>query len=169
VDVLISLLLLDAFPSYLSRKQGRTPLARPEILGRDQLWCEIKYGVLLFWYETRHSRPELSFDITTSLECMPGLARASSTEVANAITIKERNGTWQMQMDYTSLNKVYAKDMYPFLKIEKELESLMGYQYKCFLCLPKEHSQVRMLENDEEKTAFHTDKEYTVSPTCQRD
>ncbi|GKB75110.1 reverse transcriptase domain-containing protein, partial [Tanacetum coccineum] len=78
--------------------------------------------------------------------------------VANAIPIKQRNGTWQMQMDYTSLNKVYAKDIYPFPEIEEELESLMGYQYKCFLRLSKEHSQVRMSKNDEEKTCFHTEE-----------
>ncbi|GKA31675.1 reverse transcriptase domain-containing protein [Tanacetum coccineum] len=79
--------------------------------------------------------------------------------VANAIPIKRRNGTWQIQMDYTSLNKVCAKDMHPFSKMEEELGSLMGYQYKCFLRLLKEHSQVRMLESDEEKTRFHTEGE----------
>ncbi|GJT15744.1 reverse transcriptase domain-containing protein [Tanacetum coccineum] len=63
-----------------------------------------------------------------------------------------------MQMDYTSLNKVCAKDIYPFPEIEEELESLMGYQYKCFLRLSKEHSQVRMSKNDEEKTCFHTEE-----------
>nr|GEY14906.1 reverse transcriptase domain-containing protein [Tanacetum cinerariifolium] len=63
-----------------------------------------------------------------------------------------------MQMDNSSLNKVCEKDMYPFLKVEGELGSLMGYQYKCFLRLPKEYSQVRMSENDEEKTGFHTEE-----------
>ncbi|GJZ27801.1 reverse transcriptase domain-containing protein [Tanacetum coccineum] len=76
--------------------------------------------------------------------------------VANVIPIKQRNGTWQVQMDYTSLNKICTKDMYPFPEIEEELESLMGYQYKCFLRLPKEHSQVRMSKNDKEKIGFHT-------------
>ncbi|GKB54125.1 reverse transcriptase domain-containing protein, partial [Tanacetum coccineum] len=64
--------------------------------------------------------------------------------------------TVMIQMDYTSLNKVCAKAMYPFSKMEEELGSLMGYQYKCFLRLLKEHSQVRMSESDEEKTRFHT-------------
>ncbi|GKB64138.1 hypothetical protein Tco_0920324 [Tanacetum coccineum] len=67
--------------------------------------------------------------------------------------------TWEEDtMDYTNLNKVCAKDMYPFPKAEDELGSLMGYKYKCFLWLPKEHSQVRMSERDKEKTRFHTEK-----------
>ncbi|GKB41007.1 hypothetical protein Tco_0885949 [Tanacetum coccineum] len=69
--------------------------------------------------------------------------------------------TWEedtMQMDNISLNKVCTKDMYPFPKTEEELGSLMGYKYKCFSRLPKEHSQVRMSEIDEEKIGFHTEE-----------
>ncbi|GKB06063.1 hypothetical protein Tco_0834296 [Tanacetum coccineum] len=61
-------------------------------------------------------------------------------------------------MDYSSLNKVCAKDMYPFLEVEEKLGSFIGYQYKCFLRLPKEDSQVRISENDKEKTGFHTEE-----------
>ncbi|GJW90621.1 hypothetical protein Tco_0168174 [Tanacetum coccineum] len=43
-------------------------------------------------------------------------------------------------------------DMYPFSEIEEKLESLIEYQYKCFLRLHKEDSQVQMSENDKEKT-----------------
>nr|GEY79264.1 hypothetical protein [Tanacetum cinerariifolium] len=78
--------------------------------------------------------------------------------LANAVPIKQRNGTWQMQMDYTSLNKVCAKDMYPFSKMEEEIGSLIGYKYKCFLQLPKEHRQVQMLEIGVEKTRFHIEE-----------
>nr|GEU81150.1 reverse transcriptase domain-containing protein [Tanacetum cinerariifolium] len=41
-------------------------------------------------------------------------------------------------------------------KERKELSSLMGYPYKCFLLLSKEYNQIRMAEDDEEKTGFHT-------------
>ncbi|GJY02047.1 hypothetical protein Tco_0360199 [Tanacetum coccineum] len=72
--------------------------------------------------------------------------------ITNVILIKMASGTWQVQVDYSSLNRVCAKDMYPFLDIEEELASLMGYPYKCFLRLPKKNSQIRMVEDDEEKT-----------------
>ncbi|GJZ62915.1 hypothetical protein Tco_0619336 [Tanacetum coccineum] len=72
--------------------------------------------------------------------------------VANTIHVKLANGTWKVQVDYSSLNKVCAKDMYPFPDEGEELASLMEYPYKCFLRLPKEYSQIRMAENEEEKT-----------------
>ncbi|GKF74433.1 hypothetical protein Tco_0220765, partial [Tanacetum coccineum] len=76
--------------------------------------------------------------------------------VANTIHVKLANGIWKVQVDYSSLNKVCAKDMYPFLEEGEELASVMEYPYKCFLRLLKENSQIRMAENDEEKTRFHT-------------
>ncbi|GJT27483.1 reverse transcriptase domain-containing protein [Tanacetum coccineum] len=54
--------------------------------------------------------------------------------------------------------RVCAKDMYPFSEEGEELASLMGYPYKCFLRIPKEYSQIRMAEDDEEKTGFHTEE-----------
>ncbi|GJR43152.1 reverse transcriptase domain-containing protein [Tanacetum coccineum] len=53
--------------------------------------------------------------------------------ITNAIPIKLANGTWKLQMDYSSLNKACSKDMYPFPEEGEELASLMGYPYKCFL------------------------------------
>ncbi|GKA70169.1 hypothetical protein Tco_0776233 [Tanacetum coccineum] len=53
--------------------------------------------------------------------------------VANAIPIRLESGAWKVQVDYSSLNKVCAKDMYPFPEEGKGLASLMEYQYKCFL------------------------------------
>ncbi|GJS47333.1 hypothetical protein Tco_0597454 [Tanacetum coccineum] len=77
--------------------------------------------------------------------------------ITNAIPIKLANGTWKVQMDYSSLNKSCFKDMYPFPEEGEELASLMGYPYKCFLRLAKEYIQIRMAEDDEEKTGFHTE------------
>ncbi|GKF02840.1 hypothetical protein Tco_0029763, partial [Tanacetum coccineum] len=71
--------------------------------------------------------------------------------VANTIPVKLANGTWKVQVDYSSLNKVCAKDMYPFPEEGEELASIMGYPYKCFLRLLKEYNQIRMAEDDEEK------------------
>ncbi|GKD85237.1 hypothetical protein Tco_1356391 [Tanacetum coccineum] len=78
--------------------------------------------------------------------------------IANTIPIKLASKTWKVQIDYSSLNKVCAKDMYPLPEVGEELASLMGYPYKCFLRLPKEYSQIRMAEGDEEKTGFHTEE-----------
>ncbi|GJZ90960.1 hypothetical protein Tco_0662887 [Tanacetum coccineum] len=71
--------------------------------------------------------------------------------IANTIPIKLASGTWKVQVDYSSLNKVYARDIYPLPEEGEGLASLMGYPYKCFLRLSKEYSQIRMPEGDEEK------------------
>ncbi|GJS33942.1 hypothetical protein Tco_0532324 [Tanacetum coccineum] len=73
-------------------------------------------------------------------------------------TCKLANGTWKVKVDYSSINKVCAKDMYPFLKEGEGLASIMGYPYKCFLRLLKDYSQIRMTEDDEEKTGIHTEE-----------
>ncbi|GJU89770.1 reverse transcriptase domain-containing protein [Tanacetum coccineum] len=62
------------------------------------------------------------------------------------------------KMDYSGLNKACAKDMYPLPEEGEELASLMGYPYKCFLQLPKEYNQIKMAEEDEEKTGFHMEE-----------
>ncbi|GKB23408.1 hypothetical protein Tco_0862809 [Tanacetum coccineum] len=80
--------------------------------------------------------------------------------ITSAIPIKRANGTWKVQMDYSSLNKACPKDMYPFSEEGEELASIRGYPYKCFLRLSKEYSQIRMAEDDEEKTWFHTEGVY---------
>ncbi|GJW37534.1 hypothetical protein Tco_0060454 [Tanacetum coccineum] len=64
----------------------------------------------------------------------------------------------EVQVDYSSLNKASAKDMYPLPEEGEGLASLMGYPYKCFLRLPKEYNQIRMAEDDEEKTESHTEE-----------
>ncbi|GKA98758.1 hypothetical protein Tco_0826695, partial [Tanacetum coccineum] len=42
--------------------------------------------------------------------------------------------------------------MYPFPEEGEELASLMGYPYKCFIRILKAYSQIRMAEDDKEKT-----------------
>nr|GEW32718.1 hypothetical protein [Tanacetum cinerariifolium] len=78
--------------------------------------------------------------------------------VTNTIPVKLVNGTWKVQVDYSSINKVYAKDIYPFPDEGGGLTSIMGYPYRCFLQLPKEYSQIKMTEDDEEKTGFYREK-----------
>nr|GEW14568.1 hypothetical protein [Tanacetum cinerariifolium] len=52
--------------------------------------------------------------------------------VTNVIPIKQRDDNWKMHIDFASLNKVYPKDMYPFLEVKEKLRSLIGHRYKCF-------------------------------------
>nr|GEY81321.1 hypothetical protein [Tanacetum cinerariifolium] len=47
--------------------------------------------------------------------------------VWHPVPVKLENRAWKVQVDYSSLNKVYAKDIYPFTKEKEELASIMGY------------------------------------------
>ncbi|GKC00248.1 reverse transcriptase domain-containing protein [Tanacetum coccineum] len=49
------------------------------------------------------------------------------------------------------------------IKLVNELALLMGYRYRCFLRLPKDNSQIRMTEDDEEKTGFYTEEGLVAS------
>ncbi|GJU07443.1 reverse transcriptase domain-containing protein [Tanacetum coccineum] len=77
--------------------------------------------------------------------------------VANPVIVRKNDGTWRMCIDFTNLNKACPKDSYPLPKIDQKIESLEFLEFKCFLDAYKGYHQIRMAEEDEEKTAFHTE------------
>ncbi|GJW05677.1 reverse transcriptase domain-containing protein [Tanacetum coccineum] len=56
------------------------------------------------------------------------------------------------------LNKACLKDLYLLSEIDWKIESLMGFQYKCFLDAYKGYHQIQMTKKDKENTAFHTEE-----------
>ncbi|GJT50707.1 reverse transcriptase domain-containing protein [Tanacetum coccineum] len=78
------------------------------------------------------------------------------TWVANPVLVKKVDGSWRMYIDFKDLNKACLKDLYPLPEIDWKIESLMGFQYKCFLDAYKGYHQIQMTKKDEEKTAFYT-------------
>ncbi|GJZ97984.1 reverse transcriptase domain-containing protein [Tanacetum coccineum] len=82
--------------------------------------------------------------------------------------VKKHDGSWQMCVDFTDLNKASPQDCYPFLEIDWKVKSLCGYPFKCFLDAYKGYHQIQMAESDEEKIAFHTSQGvycYTKMPS----
>ncbi|GKB98784.1 putative nucleotidyltransferase, ribonuclease H [Tanacetum coccineum] len=80
------------------------------------------------------------------------------TWVANPVLVKKVDGSWRMCIDFKDLNKACPKDLYPLPEIDWKIESLMGFQYKCFLDAYKGYHQIQMTKKDEEKTTFHTEE-----------
>ncbi|GJV04312.1 reverse transcriptase domain-containing protein, partial [Tanacetum coccineum] len=76
--------------------------------------------------------------------------------LSNPVMVKKHDGSWQMCVDFTNLNKACPQDCYPLPEIDWKVESLCGYPFKCFLDAYKGYHQIQMAESDEEKTAFHT-------------
>nr|GFB72921.1 reverse transcriptase domain-containing protein [Tanacetum cinerariifolium] len=76
--------------------------------------------------------------------------------ISNPRMVKKHDDSWRMCVDFKDLNKACPKDGYPLPKINWKVESLYGYPYKCFLDAYKGYHQIKMTEEDEEKTAFIT-------------
>ena len=80
------------------------------------------------------------------------------TWIANPVMVKKPNGSWRMCIDYSDLNNACPKDCYPLPEIDQKVESLEGFKYKCFLDAHKGYHQILMRHEDEEKTAFYTNR-----------
>ncbi|GKB88562.1 reverse transcriptase domain-containing protein [Tanacetum coccineum] len=80
------------------------------------------------------------------------------TWVANPFLVKKPDDRWRMCIEFKNLNKACPKDLYPLPEIDWKIESLMGFEYMCFLDAYKGYHQIQMAKIDEEKTAFHTDE-----------
>ncbi|GKB61962.1 reverse transcriptase domain-containing protein [Tanacetum coccineum] len=89
------------------------------------------------------------------------------TWIANPVLVKKADGSWRMCIDFKNLNSACPKDYYPLPDIDGKIESVVGFRYKCFLDAYKGYHQVQMAQEDEEKTAFYTDRDtycYTNMP-----
>ncbi|GJX14347.1 reverse transcriptase domain-containing protein [Tanacetum coccineum] len=76
--------------------------------------------------------------------------------LSNPVMVKKHDGSWRMCVDFKDLNKACPKDGYPLSEIDWKVESLCGYPFKCFLDAYKGYHQIKMAEEDEEKTSFIT-------------
>ncbi|XP_027158648.1 uncharacterized protein LOC113760293 [Coffea eugenioides] len=89
------------------------------------------------------------------------------TWLSNPVMVKKDTGAWRMCVDFTDLNKVCPKDCYPLPKVDTLVDSAMGYEVLCFLDAFKGYHQIGMSQEDQEKTAFYTDRDtycYTTMP-----
>lgn len=64
-----------------------------------------------------------------------------------------------MCIAYSDLNNIFPTDHYPLPEIDQKILSLEGFQYKSFLDNYKGYHQVQMRREDEEKNAFHIDRD----------
>src|ERR1044071_7289277 len=63
-----------------------------------------------------------------------------------------------MCVDYKDLNKACPKDHYPLPEIDLKVDSLAPFKYKCFLNAYRGYHQIQMAYEDEDRTAFRTDR-----------
>ena len=70
-----------------------------------------------------------------------------------------------MCIDFTNLNKICPKYCYSLSRIDALVDSTMRYEILCFLDAFKGYHQIGMIEENQEKTAYITDRSvycYTI-------
>ena len=76
--------------------------------------------------------------------------------LANVVLVKKANGKWRMCVDFTDLNKACPKDSFPLPRIDQLVDSTTGYRLLTFMDAFSGYNQIKMAEEDQEKTTFIT-------------
>ena len=76
--------------------------------------------------------------------------------LTNIVLVKKANEKWRMCVDFTNLNKACPKDSFPLPKIDQLVNSTTGHKLLTFIDVFSGYNQIKMAEEDQEKTAFIT-------------
>ena len=76
--------------------------------------------------------------------------------LANVDLVKKANGKWRMSVDFTDLNKACPKDSFPLPRINQLVDSIAGHKLLTFMDAFWGYNQIKMVEEDQEKTTFIT-------------
>ena len=76
--------------------------------------------------------------------------------LANVVLVKKANGKWRMCVDFMDLNKACSKDSFPLPRIDQLVDSTAGHKLLTFMDAFSGYNQIKMDEEDQEKTSFIT-------------
>ncbi|KAI3746808.1 hypothetical protein L6452_09249 [Arctium lappa] len=78
--------------------------------------------------------------------------------LANVVVVQKKNGKWRVCIDFTDLNKACPKDPFPLPHIDSMVDATAGHELLTFMDAYSGYNQIFMHSDDQEKTAFMTDK-----------
>ena len=76
--------------------------------------------------------------------------------LANVVLVKKANEKWRMCVDFIDLNKTCPKDSFPLPRIDQLVDSTVGHKLLTFMDSFSGYNQIKMSEEDQEKTTFIT-------------
>ena len=76
--------------------------------------------------------------------------------VANVVMVKISNKKWRMFVDFTDLNHACPKGSFPSSRIDQLVDSIAGHKLLTFMDAFLRYNQIRMSEENQEKTTFVT-------------
>ena len=79
-----------------------------------------------------------------------------SNSASPTVLVRKRDGSIRFCVDYRKLNEITKKYAYPLPRIEDNLDALKGSKLICTLDLASGYWQVKMEEEDKQKTSFCT-------------
>ena len=86
-----------------------------------------------------------------------GVIRESKSPFASPVVlVRKKTGGLRVCVDFRKLNARTIRDSYPLPRISETLEALKGARYFCTLDLQSGYLQVKMKDEDREKTAMTT-------------
>ncbi|KAI3685619.1 hypothetical protein L6452_34870 [Arctium lappa] len=83
----------------------------------------------------------------------------SNLEIPHALgVVRKKNGKWRVCIDFTDLNKAFPKDPFPLPHIDSMDDATAGHELLTFMDAYSGYNLILMHSDDQEKTAFMTDK-----------